>query len=309
MVFVYIENKKFLSKIITYLEKSQILFTTDFNVDYDTVLVAEINKRTLKLVENSYLLKKKIVFLSHLEEDKILYNYNLNNKQSIEYRSRLYNFLNMCDLIIVSLPYFKKILNKKIKRNIIVIEREVGIFNLKADSNIYTRFEMSKRKKKVLYIDNKYEFLSEFFQIALANPKIDFIMLGFIPDYYLSEHKKHLLMNVPSNVKSIKYYDENILIDLIKIMNTVIYTDKVVDINFIYKVLFLKKNLIVKENKIYDNYLIDNKNIYLFDKTNLVKKTCKLLNGDVANLTLDGYDVVKKNRFNNIVSKINNISL
>lgn len=100
---------------------------------------------------------------------------------------------------------------------------------------------MSKRKKKVLYIDNKYEFLSEFFQIALANPKIDFIMLGFIPDYYLSEHKKHLLMNVPSNVKSIKYYDENILIDLIKIMNTVIYTDKVVDINFIYKVLFLKK--------------------------------------------------------------------
>lgn len=138
MVFVYIENKKFLSKIITYLEKSQILFTTDFNVDYDTVLVAEINKRTLKLVENSYLLKKKIVFLSHLEEDKILYNYNLNNKQSIEYRSRLYNFLNMCDLIIVSLPYFKKILNKKIKRNIIVIEREVGIFNLKADSNIYT---------------------------------------------------------------------------------------------------------------------------------------------------------------------------
>ena len=89
MVFVYIENKKFLSKIITYLEKSQILFTTDFNVDYDTVLIAEINKRTLKLVENSYLLKKKIVFLSHLEEDKILYNYNLNNKQSIEYRSRL----------------------------------------------------------------------------------------------------------------------------------------------------------------------------------------------------------------------------
>ena len=145
MVFVYIENKKILSKIITYLEKSQILFTTDFNVDYDTVLIAEINKRTLKLVENSYLLKKKIVFLSHLEEDKILYNYNLNNKQSIEYRSRLYNFLNMCDLIIVSLPYFKKILNKKIKRNIIVIEREVGIFNLKADSNIYTRFEMSKR--------------------------------------------------------------------------------------------------------------------------------------------------------------------
>lgn len=308
MVFVYIENKKFLSQIITYLESSQILFTTDFNIEHDIVLIAEINNRTIKLVKNSYLLKKKIIFLTHLEEEKILYNYQKNNKLSIQYRSRLYNFLNMCELIIVSLPYFKKILNQKIKRNIIVMEKEVGILNLKTDSNVYIRYDLSKRKKKVLYIDNKYEFLTEFFQIALANPKVDFIMLGFIPDYYLSEHKKHLLMNIPSNVKSIKYYGEN-LIDLMKVMNTVIYTDKSVNLDFIYKVLFLKKNLIVKENVIYDNYLIDNKNIYLFDKTNLVKKTCKLLNGDIANLTLDGYDVVKKNKFNNIVIKINNISL
>lgn len=309
MIFVYIENKKFLSKVIAYLEKSALLYTTDLNDDYDIVLVAEINKRTMKLVRNSYLLKKKIVFLTYLEEEKILFNYHLNNKLSIEYRSRLYAFLNMCNLIIVSLPYFKEILNKKIKRNIMVIEREVGVFNLKTDLNIYSHFNLSKRKKKVLYIDNRYEFLADFFQIALANPKVEFIMLGYIPNYYLSDHKKNLLMNIPNNVKSIKYYDDSFLTDLIKVMNTVIYTDKVVDMNLIYKVLFLKKNLIVRENKLYNNYLIDNKNIYLFDKSSLVKKTCKLLNGDIANLTLDGYDVVKKNQFNNIVTKINNISL
>ena len=177
MVFVYIENKKFLSKIITYLENANVLFTTDFNNDYDIVLVAEINKRTMKLVKNSYLLKKKVIFISHLEENKIISNYDLHNKYSIEYRSTLYNFLNMCDLIIVSLPYFKTLLNKKIKRNIIVIERELEPINLKVDSNIYVRYNLSKRKKKVLYLDSKYEYLSEFFQIALANPKIEFIML------------------------------------------------------------------------------------------------------------------------------------
>lgn len=309
MVFVYIENKKFLSKIITYLENANVLFTTDFNNDYDIVLVAEINKRTMKLVKNSYLLKKKVIFISHLEENKIISNYDLHNKYSIEYRSTLYNFLNMCDLIIVSLPYFKTLLNKKIKRNIIVIERELEPINLKVDSNIYVRYNLSKRKKKVLYLDSKYEYLSEFFQIALANPKIEFIMLGFIPDYYLSEHKKHLLMNIPSNVKSIKYYNDSSLIELLKVINSFIYVDKVVDINLIYKTLFLKKNLIVKENKIFDHHLIDNKNIYLFDKNNLVKKVCKLLDGSIANLTLDGYDLVKNNKLNDIIIKINNISL
>lgn len=309
MVFVYIENKKFLSKIITYLENANVLFTTDFNNDYDIVLVAEINKRTMKLVKNSYLLKKKVIFISHLEENKIISNYDLHNKYSIEYRSTLYNFLNMCDLIIVSLPYFKTLLNKKIKRNIIVIERELEPINLKVDSNIYVRYNLSKRKKKVLYLDSKYEYLSEFFQIALANPKIEFIMLGFIPDYYLSEHKKHLLMNIPSNVKSIKYYNDSSLIELLKVINSFIYVDKVVDINLIYKTLFLKKNIIVKENKIFDHHLIDNKNIYLFDKNNLVKKVCKLLDGSIANLTLDGYDLVKNNKLNDIIIKINNISL
>lgn len=309
MVFVYIENKKFLSKIITYLENANVLFTTDFNNDYDIVLVAEINKRTMKLVKNSYLLKKKVIFISHLEENKIISNYDLQSKYSIEYRSTLYNFLNMCDLIIVSLPYFKTLLNKKIKRNIIVIEREIEPINLKVDSNIYVRYNLSKRKKKVLYLDSKYEYLSEFFQIALANPKIEFIMLGFIPDYYLSEHKKHLLMNIPSNVKSIKYYNDSSLIELLKVISSVIYVDKVVDINLIYKILFLKKNLIVKENKIFDHHLIDNKNIYLFDKNNLVKKVCKLLDGSIANLTLDGYDLVKNNKLNDIIIKINNISL
>ena len=309
MVLVYIENREFLSKIITYLEKSEILFTTDFEVDYDTILVAELNNRTIKLIKNNYLMKKKIIFLTYLEESKILYNYHLNSKLSIEYRSRLYSFLNMCDLIIVSLPYFKEMLNKKIKRNIMVIEREVEILNLKKDTNMYIRYNLSKRRGKVLYLDSKYEMLADFFQIALANPKVDFIMLGFVPDYYLNGYKKHLLMNIPSNIKSIKYYNDNILSELIKIVSTVIYTDKIVDMNVIYKVLFLKKNLIVRESPIYNNYLMDNKNIYLFDKKNLVKKVCKLLNGDIANLTLAGYDVVKNNRFNNIVTKINNISL
>lgn len=307
MIFVYIENKNFLGKIVSYLENSNLLFTTDLNDNYDIVLVAEINKRTMKLVKNSYLLKKKIVFLTHLEEEKILKNFHLNNKFSIEYRSIVYNFLNMCELIIVSLPYFKKLLNKKLNRNIIVIERLVEVLNVKQCSKIYNRYNISKKKKKVLYIDTSYEYISDFFKIALANPKYEFIMLSYLPNYYLNNTKKSLIMNIPSNVKVVKYYEE--LLEFLKICNTVIYVDKIVNINLIYKILYLKKNLIVRENVLYEDYLIDNKNIYLFDKNNLVKKSCKLLNGDIANLTLDGYDVVKYNDFNHIIAKINNIFL
>ena len=309
MIFVYIQNKKFLNKIIDYLEHANILFTTNINDNYDTILIGEINKKTMKIIKNNYILKKKIVFLSYLEERNIVKHFKYNDKNSIKYRSILYNLLNMCDLIIVSLPYFKKLFNKKMKYNIIIIERELEILNLKINSDIYLRYNLNKRKKKILYLDSNYDYLSDFFKIVNNNPKIEFIMLGFIPDYYLNKQKKELLMHIPKNIKIIRYYDDNILFELLKIINIFIYIDKNIDLNLIYKTLYLKKNLITYENVIFTNYLIDNKNIYLFDKNNLEKKTNKLINNEIANLTLAGYDIVKDNKFNNIVTKIKNISL
>ncbi|MEG2848384.1 MAG: hypothetical protein RR904_06440, partial [Bacilli bacterium] len=238
MVLVYIENSQLLSKVIMLLENSKIIFTTDFNDNYDILLVAQFNKRTVKMVRNNYFLKKKIVFLTYLEESKININYNSNNKLSTDYQINLNDFLNLFDLIIVSLPYFKKLLNKNINRNIIVIEKTVSLF----DDNVYSRYKLNKRRRKILYLDNKFDYITDFFKIALSNPKMDFIMIGFLPDYYLTKYKKQLLMNKPNNVKCIKYYDDLVLNELIKIVDCIIYTDKVIDMTIVYKSLFYKKN-------------------------------------------------------------------
>ena len=305
MIFVYIEDKQLLAKAIDYLDHSDWAYTTNIKDNYHIILIAEINSRTLSLIKTAKQLKNKVVFITYNEENKILKHYKSNNQISIKYRSSLYYFLNMCDLIISSLPIYKEILNQKILHNIIIIEKDIKTTNI----NYYNKYNLDKRNKKVIFWDSNFNYLDKLIKIALANPKNEFILLGYKANYQLNQTKIDLLNNFPKNIKRIKYYDYFTFIDLLKISNTLIYLDKIVNMDIIYETLKQKKNLIVKENDLYNNYLKDNRNIYTVDNKKIVTKTTKLLQGNIANLTLDGYEIIKNNNFSNKITKINNISL
>lgn len=297
MILVYIENKELLTKIISYLDKTELKYTTDFNSEYDYIIISSFRNKILNFINNINLKNKKIIYLTYLDEDKII-----NNKMNEEY----YNLLDKCYKIIVSLPSIKKFLETKIKSNISIIEKELPIINInKKDSDIYNRYNISKRKKKILLLDFNYKNIDTIYEIAINNSNYNFIYVGFKSDYQINNKSLTLLYNMPNNVTMIKYYDFSILTDLIKLSYLIINFEKI-NIDNIYMIFLLKKQLLTKYDKLYEDYLINSKNSYIFkNKKELILRLNKILNNRVANLSDNGYFLIKDNTFNNIVKKYN----
>ena len=111
MTLIYIEDTNYLKKIIYLFKKSEISFTTNLNDNFDSILISELNNRTLNLVKKYYL-NKRIIFWFHLEEIRFCYNYTKQNKSSLIYKNKLFEILNLCTDIVVSLPFSKIFLRK-----------------------------------------------------------------------------------------------------------------------------------------------------------------------------------------------------
>lgn len=300
MILVVIDNYKFLLKIINYLENANIKYTTDLEDEYDYILIAEFNKKNIEFIDNNIKGKKRIIFLTYLEENKIYNHYKSNSISSKKYNDWLYKNLKKCSLIIVSLPFFKNLILKKIKTKIEVIEFDVDYLINK---------NYKKQKNSILIIDFYYEHLNHIFELVNEYPKYNFTLLGFKPHYMLSKKNKLLFENIPPNIFFIKYYTMNDYINIVKNTQYVIYYNNDFK-KYIYlaNILSLKKQLIVKNSEIYDNYLINSKNIYLFDnEEELNKKLKKMLENRITNLSGDCYILVKDNNFNKTCQKLKKI--
>ncbi len=293
MILVYIENKEILTKTISYLENANINYVTDIDLEYEYILLAEVNNKILKLIENKK--NKKIIFITYLEEENIL-----NNKIS----EKLKKLLNKSYKIIVSLPSIKKNLKKVTKNEIVIIEHELPIISIsKSNSDIYNKYKISRRKKKIVLFDFDYNNIEIIYELAHQYKKINFVYVGFKPDYLLKEKQKDLLNNMPKNITYIKYYNFNILCDISKISYLII-SFNTIDINYLYMILLFKKQLLIKENNKYEDYLINSKNSYIFkDNKDLLIRLNKILDNRVSNLTDNGYLLIKNNTFNEITKK------
>lgn len=293
MILVYIENKEILTKTISYLENANINYVTDINLEYEYILLAEVNNKILKLIEKKK--NKKIIFITYLEEENIL-----NNKIS----EKLKKLLNKSYKIVVSLPSIKKNLKKVTKNEIVIIEHELPIISIsKSNSDIYNKYKISRRKKKIVLFDFDYNNIEIIYELAHQYKKINFVYVGFKPDYLLKEKQKDLLNNMPKNITYIKYYNFNILCDISKISYLII-SFNTIDINYLYMILLFKKQLLIKENNKYEDYLINSKNSYIFkDNKDLLIRLNKILDNRVSNLTDNGYLLIKNNTFNEITKK------
>ncbi len=297
MVLVYIENTYFCSKIITYLTKNNIPCTTDPNALYDYILIGQINSKTLSLIEN-----KKVIFITHLEEAKIYYHYNHNNVISKNYMKTFYDLIGKCSLVIVSLPYFKNIL--KNYQYIKVINWQLPIIQ---NSGILKKMGLNKYRKKIVFVDFEYENINDLLLISNKYPKMEFILIGYKPKFYLNKRTRNLLNKLPYNVKKIVYLDFDLYLDIIRNSSFCIYsTTNISYINFLNSIFYLKINTIIKDCPYYNDYLIDGKNCYLYDKDLLIKVK-RIMEGRVKNMSLETFELVKNNNFKEILKKYKNI--
>lgn len=306
MILIYIEDNKLQGKVISYLDYAKTNYTTNFNDDFTTILIAQINKKTIDLI-NKYN-NKKIIFLTYLIEDKIYLHYNSNNKKNKIIKNNFNNIFNKCYRVITSQECIKKIIEKNIKRNIVVINKELPIINISnANKDIYIKYNIDKRHKKILIIDLNYKYLNDLYKISYLYPKYNFIYIGFKPNYLLKNKDIEILYSLPNNVTLIKYLDLNIYSDLCKISYLIINYENInLDIKYLYLTLLFRKQMIIKNSDYYESFLLDNKNTYIFNNTDeLLLRIKKIINERISNLSEEGYELIKNNTFENTAKKFN----
>jgi len=292
MNLVYIENRILLGKIMTYLKKNETPFTTKLDDNIDAVIFAEITPKIIKKIEYYKSLGKKIIYILYLEENKIYIQSKLNNKNSRNYMDKIHKIIDLSDYVIASLPFFKSLLGEKIK----IIENELEEFNLiKQTNDILKKHSLKRRKKKILIIDFDYNYLDYVEEVVDKYPKLEYIYLGLKPDYLLSLKDQTRIKKLENKVKFIYYYNSNNIVEFIQISNMVLNFENIkLDIKYIYIIFLLKKEIVMKDYSLYEDYLINSKNIYTFKtKDGLLKKLNKIEHNRLSNLTDNAYDLVR----------------
>lgn len=292
MNLIYIEKKELLGEIITYLKESKTPYTTDIDVDIDTVLFAELTPRIIKKMEYYKELGKKIIFILYLEEDKIYIQSKLNNKVSKNYMKKINHIINISDTVVASLPFFKNLFGDKV----VIIEHILNSFSISKQTNeILKKYSLKRRKKKILIFDFDYHYLDYIESVVEKYPKLEYIYLGLKPNYLLTFKNKKKLKNLEEKVTFIPYYNLNAIIDFIQLSDMIInFEDINLKRSYLYIIFLLKKELIMKQSSLFEDYLINSKNVYTFKtKDGLLKKLNKIEHDRLGNLTDNAYDIIR----------------
>ncbi|MDD2519107.1 MAG: hypothetical protein PHI05_03575 [Bacilli bacterium] len=298
MILIKIDDLEFLRKMVNYFDYAKISYTTNINDDYDYLLVAEVNKKINNVVNLNVRNKKKIIFISYLEENNIYkYNQSLTKKGNI-YNEYLNNILNNSCMVITSFPYYKELFKYKTTGKIMLINREIPIVSIKQKHKI--------NKKECLFIDYKYEHISDLYKNALKHEYVNFVLLGYMPSYLLSKTKIKKLNNMPKNVTYIKYLNQNDYLLLLQRVNLIVNCDNNINnYDSLQYIFLLKKQVIIKNVAVYDNYLINSKNAYLFNNSKeLEYRLGKLIKSEMSNLTTDTFILIKDNNFKKICAEL-----
>lgn len=303
MIFVYIENHSFLSKVIQYLKNADIPYTTDLNKDFSYILLAELNSKTIKFVDQYS--DRRVIFMTHLEENKIFHHFISNQKRSRTSRNRYHSFFHRCYKLIVSLPYFKTLFKNDCNQ-IDVIPFELPMINISRNTkDIYEKYHLSKRRKKIIVIDFYYEYISYMYDMVVRYPKFDFIYVGYQSSYLLTKKEDGMLNDLSSNVFYIPYIDFNMFSDLCKVSYMVIdFTSYLLDRAYLYMTFLLKKQLLLFDVSLYEDFLVPSKHCYMFKtKEELFLRMDKIIDERVMNLAEVGYDLIHTFTMNEITKK------
>ncbi len=303
MLLVYIQNYSFLTKVIQYLKQADIQYTTDFDMNFSSILLAEMNSKSLKIMDEYP--DKRIIFMTHLEEGKIVHCFQSNQKRSRLYRNRYHSFFSKCYKLIVSLPYFKTLFKKDCDQ-IDVIPYEIPIINISRNTrDIYQKYHLNKRKKRIIVIDLYYDYVEFMYDVAVRYPKFEFIYMGYQPKYLLTRKQSMVLQKLPPSIVYIPYFNENIFSDICKIGCIVIdFTSYLLNRSYLYISLSFKSQLLLLDTPLYQDFLIPSKHCYFFKtKDELLLRLGKIIDDRAMNLTDVGYDLIRNYTFYEIVQK------
>ena len=313
-VLLYTENEKLvgksgLGKAIKHqqmaLKKVNIPYTLDVNEDYDILHINTYFPKSYMLAKKARSHNKKIVYHAHSTEEDYRNGFVFGKQTSSLFKKWLIKCYNIGDVLITPTPYTKKLLksygiNKKIYTISNGIELQKFKKSSKAGEIFRKTYGYTKDDKVIigigLYIERKG--IVDFVELAKRMPEYKFIWFGYSPLIAATRPVRKALKTKLDNLTFAGYVEQDMIVNAMNGCDLYIFPtfEETEGIPIIEACACYCKAL-VRDIPVFNDWLIDGKNIYKAKDVNeFEKKIKKIINGKLPDLTKEAYQVAYERR-------------
>lgn len=326
-VLLYTENERVIGKSglgkaikhqMKALENEHIEYTTDPNDEYDILHINTYFPKSYFLAKKAKKMGKKIVYHAHSTEEDYKDGFIFAKQTSKLFKKWLIKCYGLGDVIVTPTPYSKKLLEgyKGLEdKKIYDVSNGIELDFFKPDKKLGEKFRRKygyKKEDKVifgigLYIERKG--IVDFVELAKRFPQYKFIWFGYSPLVAATKPVKKAVNTKLYNLTFAGYVEP----DMIKaamnggdlfLFPTLEETEGIP----IIEACACKCSAIIRDIPIFDDWLIDGKNVYKAKDINEFEQKINLFfEGKLANLTNNAYAVAKKRDIKNVGKKLKKI--
>ena len=287
------------------LESEGIEYTLDPNDDYDILHINTWWPKSYFMAKKAKRMGKKVVYHAHSTEEDYRNGFILANQTSKLIKWWLIKCYSLGDVIVTPTPYSKKLLEhyKGLEhKKIYAISNGIDLSLFKKDKKAGERFRKeygyTKDDKVIigigLYIERKG--IVDFVKLAKKLPEYKFIWFGSSPLSVATKPVKDAVNTKLDNLTFAGYVEQDMIKAALNGCDLYLFpTLEETEGIPIIEACAVGANAIIRDIKIFDDWLTDGKNVYKAkDLEEFEIKTRKLLSGKLKSVSDNAYEVAKE---------------
>ena len=291
------------------LELNNVDYTTDPNDDYDIIHINTIFPESLSRAKKAKKQGKKIVYHAHSTEEDFRNSFTFSNQLAPLFKTWLKTCYKIADIIVTPTPYSKRLLeNYNIDKPIVAISNGIELDFFKKneeDGKKFRRdFGFSDDDKIIisvgLYIERKG--ILDFVELAKRFPEYKFVWFGYLSLNLVPPKIRKAVETELPNLYFPGYVPREELRKAYSGANLFLFptleeTEGIV----LLEALASKIPVLIRDIPIYEGWFVDGENVYkASDLETFEQKIKGILEGELPNLTEQGYKVAEERDIKNI---------
>jgi len=285
------------------LEDNNINYTLDpKSIDYDIVHINFYGPKSYFLAKKAKKLGKKVVYHAHSTEEDFKNSFIFSNQMAPIFKWWISKCYKLGDIIITPTPYSKKLLeNYNLGRPIYAISNGIDLNSFKKDDNLakkFRKFFNFKDEDKIImscgiYIERKG--IVDFVELARRLPEYKFVWFGATPLKYSTKAIKKAVNTKLDNLFFPGYVEFDILKGGYSGANLFLFPTFEENEGIpVMEAATSKINLLVRDIPVFDDWLINNKNVYKAKNVNEFEdKIKKIMNNELPCLKEEAYKIAE----------------
>ncbi len=300
------------------LEKAKVPYTLNPKDDYDILHINTYFPKSYFFAKRAKKNGKKIVYHAHSTEEDYKNGFVFAKATSKLFKKWLIKCYSLGDVIVTPTPYSKRLLQgyKGLENKTIYdVSNGIELEFFKKDEKLGKKFRKTygytKNDKVIfgigLYIERKG--IVDFVELAKRMPEYKFIWFGYSPLIASTRKVRKAVKTKLENLKFAGYVEQDIIKGAMSGADLYLFpTLEETEGIPIIEACACMQNAIIRDIPIFDDWLIDGKNVYKAKDINEFERKIRLFfGGKLKSVAKDSYEVAKKRDLKNIGKKLKKI--